>query len=138
MRGLGERLLLGKFSFIMGRDQQYKDATSAVHAYIDCHFKKVLSNQADQKSEKFTAPNESDPPKERYILNEMAKETHDPMELGYSLLNVFFFQLMVLLLFQSKTYCSILFRNLKSRRSSEQIFWRQPSHNISALSFSKP
>lgn len=91
MRGLGERLLLGKFSFIKGRDQEYQDATSAVHAYIDGHIKKVLSKQTDQKTEKTSTTNESDPKEERYILlNEMAKKMQDPVELRYSLLNVFF------------------------------------------------
>lgn len=87
MRGLGERLLLGKFSFIKGRDQKYKDAVRAVHAYIDGHVERVLAEKINQKTEKST----TDSKEERYILlNEMAKETQDPVELRYSLLNVFF------------------------------------------------
>ncbi|CRG83124.1 hypothetical protein PISL3812_00472 [Talaromyces islandicus] len=76
MRDLGERLLLGKFSFIKGPDQQHKDA-------------RVLSEQTDQNTET-SAVNETGSNEERYILNEIAKETQDPVELRYSLLNVFF------------------------------------------------
>ncbi|KAH8695297.1 N-alkane-inducible cytochrome P450 [Talaromyces proteolyticus] len=90
MRGLGERLMLGKFSFIKGRDQPYKDAVKTVHAYIDGHVERALAEQQDHKAEKLDA-NERNHKGKRYILlNEMVKETQDPVELRYSLLNVFF------------------------------------------------
>ncbi|KAL9118577.1 MAG: hypothetical protein Q9187_004875 [Circinaria calcarea] len=68
MRGLAARMRLGKFTFIRGRDREWKEAIRKVHVFIDKHVETVLKGQSSENNEKLQG--------ERYILlNEMAKET---------------------------------------------------------------
>ena len=83
MRGLAARMQLGKFKFLRGRDREWKEAIRKVHVFIDKHVEMVLGGQFPDRNETLQA--------ERYILlNEMAKETRDPIDLRYQLLHVFF------------------------------------------------
>lgn len=80
---------LGKFVFIRGRDTEYKNAIANVLNFIDVHVERVLRRQSWHKS----ADNrdEDEPQSPRYILlDEMARETQDSMDLRYQLLHVFF------------------------------------------------
>ncbi|TGO32543.1 hypothetical protein BHYA_0308g00050 [Botrytis hyacinthi] len=87
MRGLGSRMMLGKLKFIRGRDIEWKKAFGKVHAYIDKHVCRVLESQ---KSVENNGDEDERTTKKQYILlNEMAKETQDPVDLRYQLFHVF-------------------------------------------------
>lgn len=87
MRGLAARMMLGKLKFIRGRDAEWKRAIKKVHNYIDAHVTRVLSigSAAEQHSPEKTVSTQ----KQYTLLNEMAKETQDPIDLRYQLLHVF-------------------------------------------------
>ncbi|KAI9642244.1 hypothetical protein NHQ30_009046 [Ciborinia camelliae] len=86
MRGLGARMMLGKLKFLRGRDLEFKAAFGKVHAYIEKHVTRVL---ADPKNAGETSASPSQGPKQYVLLNEMARETRDPVDLRYQLFHVF-------------------------------------------------
>ncbi|KAK3169419.1 hypothetical protein OEA41_008802 [Lepraria neglecta] len=90
MHGLAARMQLGKLAFIRGRDTHWKNAVRQVHEFIDSHVERVLR----QRKSHDTVDNNNVAGKgqsRRYILlDEMANETQDPMDLRYQLLHVFF------------------------------------------------
>ncbi|KAF4627950.1 hypothetical protein G7Y89_g10205 [Cudoniella acicularis] len=87
MRGLAARMMLGKLKFIRGRDIEWKKAIKQVHTYIDGHVTRVLKMQRSSGVEN---SEEKDHPQKQYVLlNEMTKETQDPIDLRYQLLHVF-------------------------------------------------
>lgn len=89
MRGLGARIQLGKFSFILGKDGVYNRAVANVHKYIDAHILRVLRELKSVGDVDETRSNENQ--KAQYILlKEIAKENQDPIDLRYQLLHVFF------------------------------------------------
>ena len=61
---------------------KYEQAVKTVHNYIDGHVTRVLESQKMELQEMS--------PKRYILLNEMAKETQDPIELRYGIFNVFF------------------------------------------------
>ncbi|KAF7923846.1 uncharacterized protein EAE98_007664 [Botrytis deweyae] len=87
MRGLGARMMLGKLRFIRGRDIEWKKAFGKVHAYIDKHVSRVLEGQ--KSAENNEEEDKSTTQKQYILLNEMAKETQDPVDLRYQLFHVF-------------------------------------------------
>ncbi|KAF7870099.1 uncharacterized protein EAF02_009289 [Botrytis sinoallii] len=87
MRGLGARMMLGKLRFIRGRDVEWKKAFGKVHAYIDKHISRVLEGQ--KSAENNEEEDKSATQKQYILLNEMAKETQDPVDLRYQLFHVF-------------------------------------------------
>lgn len=87
MRGLAARMMLGKLKFIRGPDTEWKEAVKKVHNYIDRHVSRVLEMRQDGKLGR--SEDDNDPQKQYILLNEMAKETQDPIDLRYQLLHVF-------------------------------------------------
>lgn len=87
MRGLAARMMLGKLKFVRGFDTEYKAAVKKVHVYLDKHVSRVLQETKDTMLGKQVDNNH--PPKQYILLNEMVKETRDPMDLRYQLLHVF-------------------------------------------------
>lgn len=89
MGGLASRIQLGRWAFLRGRDTRYKEAIAAVFRFIDGHVKRALQELQSQQSvhEESTA---KEPPESYILLEAMAKETQDPMDLRYQLLHVFF------------------------------------------------
>lgn len=86
MRGLAARIQLGKLAFIRVRDIHWKNAVRQVQEFIDSHVEQVLRQR---KSSHDTVDNNAvadKSPSKRYILlDEMANETQDPVDLRYQL-----------------------------------------------------
>ena len=92
MAGIGLRRRAGKLEFLYAFDKKRKSAYRKVHAFIDVRVKRALEETASIDAQGF--PKDLHSAKhgstQRYILlNEMAKETRDPIELRYQILNVF-------------------------------------------------
>ncbi|TGO27863.1 hypothetical protein BPAE_0035g00060 [Botrytis paeoniae] len=87
MRGLGARMMLGKLKSIRGRDIEWKKAFRKVHAYIDKHVSRVLESQKSAENREEEDKNTTQ--KQYILLNEMAKETQDPVDLRYQPFHVF-------------------------------------------------
>ncbi|KUJ21588.1 cytochrome P450 alkane hydroxylase-like protein [Mollisia scopiformis] len=85
MSGLAARMMLGKLKFIRGFDTKWKAANKTVLSYVDRHVSRVLKERPD-----FKLDSEDGGQKKYILLNEMAKETQDPIDLRYQLINVFF------------------------------------------------
>ncbi|TGO84493.1 hypothetical protein BPOR_0498g00030 [Botrytis porri] len=86
MRGLGARMMHGELRFIRGRDIEWKKAFGKVHTSIDKHVSRALESQ---KSAENNEEEDKIPTQKQYILlNEMAKETQDPVDLPYQLFHV--------------------------------------------------
>jgi len=84
MRGLATRMMLGKLKFIRGRDTEWKQAVKEVHAYIDGHVSRVLKGGPATQEE-----NDQHLEKRYILLDEMTKQTQDPIALRYQLLHMF-------------------------------------------------
>ena len=92
MAGIGLRRRAGKLEFLYAFDTKWKSAYRKVHAFIDVRVKQALEETASSGTQGFSNdPNSAKHGStQRYILlNEMAKETRDPIELRYQILNVF-------------------------------------------------
>ena len=79
-------------AFLYAFDKKWKSAYSKVHAFIDGHVKRALEATAPNHAQGFSggSPSDKHGSVQRYILlNEMAKEIRDPIELRYQILNVF-------------------------------------------------
>ena len=91
--GLGRRRAAGTLRFFLySFDNSWKRAYGKVHAFVDDHVKRVLKeiDQSGQQSYSEIPSLEKEAPPHRYILlNEMAKEIRDPLELRFQVLNVF-------------------------------------------------
>ncbi|CAG8957652.1 hypothetical protein HYFRA_00010519 [Hymenoscyphus fraxineus] len=85
MSGLGARMMLGKLKFIRGRDLEWKKAFKTVHEYIDSHVSTSLIARGISKDSK----TEECQQKKFVLLEEMTKETQDPIDLRYQLLHIF-------------------------------------------------
>ena len=86
-RGVGIRALLGSFKFLH-RDKEWYKACRDVTDFCDKHVELALARRRDQQDrEKDVDTRGSD---ERLcLLDEMAKETQDPIDLRYQILSVF-------------------------------------------------
>lgn len=92
MAGIGNRRRAGMLQFLYAFDKKWKRAYGKVHAFIDIHVKRALEETASDNTQKFSRDPRSDKrdSAQRYVLlNEMAKEIRDPIELRYQILNVF-------------------------------------------------
>lgn len=66
------------------RDKKWEVACRTVHDYCDKHVAAALKDQQE------TAPQQNATKSDGWVLlREMAKETHDPLDLRYQILNVF-------------------------------------------------
>ena len=81
MAGIGERLAYGKFLFLRGRETRWHKAVGEVHRVIDTWTEQALSkeNDSDGKDAGRTT-----------LVNELAKQVPDRVELRSQLVNVFF------------------------------------------------
>lgn len=86
LAGAGKRLNMGgAFSFIYSFDTSWKQNCAKVHDFID----RGIAQFCGQKTEK--SSDSPSPSKGRYVLIEgMAEEIKDPVELRFHLLNIFF------------------------------------------------
>jgi cytochrome P450 monooxygenase len=87
-KGVTNRREAGWLQFRLNRvseDKEWKEAYMKVHKYVDEQVVRALQATADQRS----AP-EKPETKERYVLlDEMAKQVRDPIQLRYHILGVF-------------------------------------------------
>lgn len=86
MRGLGDEFRMGKF-FSRRRTKMNRQESTKIHAFIDSHVARAFeqSEKPDGTGELSAMPQ----PQRYVLLEEMAKEMQDPMDLRYQLLNVF-------------------------------------------------
>ena len=78
--------------FLYACDRRWESAYHKVHAFIVVQVKRALEQTASNSKQSFSIDPHSAKPgsPQRYILlNEMAKEIQDPVELRYQILNVF-------------------------------------------------
>ena len=90
--GIGLRRRAGKLEFLYAFDKKWQRAYHKVHAFIDIRVRRALEETASTGTQGFSKDPHSAKhgSTQRYILlNEMAKETRDPIELRYQILNVF-------------------------------------------------
>ncbi|KAL8671455.1 MAG: hypothetical protein Q9168_004043 [Polycauliona sp. 1 TL-2023] len=81
--GVGKRVMIGRMRYFLP-DKEWRKACKVVHDYCDKQVARVLEEQKKSNAKKDPA-NTS-----RWVLlQEMAKETHDPLDLRYQILNVF-------------------------------------------------
>lgn len=81
--GVGKRVMMGRMRHFV-RDKKWEVACKTVHDYCDRYVAAAL------KEQKQSAPKQSATKADRWVLlQEMAKETHDPLDLRYQILNVF-------------------------------------------------
>ena len=92
MAGIGLRRRAGKLQFLFVFDRKWKSAYRKLHAFIDVRVKRALE---ETKSTGTKGLSEDPQLAKRgstqgyILLNEMAKEIRDPIELRYQILNVF-------------------------------------------------
>lgn len=88
-RGIGVRTMMGKF-YHLHHDKKWLKACDKVHGFCDRHVEKALERRrAGQDAvEKNRAPNEQVKGRLR-LVDEMAKETQDSIDLRYQILAVF-------------------------------------------------
>ena len=92
MAGIGLRRRAGKLESLYAFDKKWQRAYRKVHAFIDIRVRRALEETASTGTQGFSKDPHSakQGSTQRYILlNEMAKETRDPIELRYQILNVF-------------------------------------------------
>ncbi|KAL8724600.1 MAG: hypothetical protein Q9166_007857 [cf. Caloplaca sp. 2 TL-2023] len=81
--GVAKRVMMGRIRHLV-RDKKWEVACRTVHDYCDKHVAAALQEQKE------SAPKQSATEVDRWVLlREMAKETHDPLDLRYQILNVF-------------------------------------------------
>ena len=97
LKGVNKRHLLGRFKFLHIWDPEWKSAYSKVHAFIDRYVESALRSQQQQQQQLQPDSNstisrveEHENRKKIILLQEMAKETSDKIELRNQILNVFF------------------------------------------------
>ncbi len=92
LAGAGRRRRAGMLRFRYMFDNKWKEAYEKVHVFVDDHVRKALKATApgSQSSLSKTVTPDEHTPSHRYILlQEMAKEIRDPVELRFQILNVF-------------------------------------------------
>lgn len=92
LANVGCRRRAGMLRFRYMFDKKWKEAYEKVHAFVDDRVEKALEETAQEKtsSASNTVPSTEHVHAQRYILlQEMAKEIRDPMELRSQILNVF-------------------------------------------------
>lgn len=84
--GLSKRALLGKFWWVLPDNPGWIDSVKTVHKYVDFFVDRALERQRIQSTE--TSEVKSEP--ERYVLlQEMAKQTQDRLDLRSQIIAVF-------------------------------------------------
>lgn len=88
LAGVGKRRLAGKLSPIkFAFDKSWKEAYTSVHSWVDVHVQRALAETSVQTGH--DSENEKQVPSRYILLNEMAKQTRDPIDLRFQILNVF-------------------------------------------------
>ena len=93
-RGMGLRIRMGKLLFLH-RDKKWRESIKIAHAFADKYVEKALAYRKAylmrlEKSQKESSSTDVDVAKQRYILlQEIAKETDDPIELRNQIMHVF-------------------------------------------------
>ncbi|KAI9655175.1 MAG: hypothetical protein M1821_005658 [Bathelium mastoideum] len=82
-RGVGTRVMLGKARYLVP-DKKWHQACKTVHDYCDKYVVQALS-----KPKSAPAILDKNMPEKWILLDEMAKETRDPLDLRYQILNIF-------------------------------------------------
>lgn len=75
--------MIGKMRHLI-RDKKWEVACKTIHDYCDRYVAKILKEQGEPTSKRGTTTIE-----QWVLLREMAKETQDPLDLRYQILNVF-------------------------------------------------
>lgn len=75
--GVGKRVMIGKLRHLI-RDKKWEVACKTVHSYCDRYVAKILKEQGEPTSKQGTTTIEK-----WVLLQEMAKETQDPLDLRY-------------------------------------------------------
>ena len=84
MEGLGNRVRLGRLKFLY-RDPVWFESIRVVHRFVEKHIEKAVESEGNSKSGQ-----SEDVGAHRYILlNEMAKQTQDKLDLRSQILAVF-------------------------------------------------
>ncbi|TVY84310.1 Cytochrome P450 monooxygenase lepH [Lachnellula suecica] len=87
MAGVGKRRTAGILSRILyAFDGSWKEAYAKVHAYVDIQVKRALEETSDEDQNN---PANDERPTRYILLHEMAKQTRDPIDLRFQILNVF-------------------------------------------------
>lgn len=85
MEGLGNRVRLGRLKFLY-RDPLWFESIRIVHAFVEKHIDRALETERIRKTSGQVEPAEG----RRYLLlNEMAKQTQDKLDLRSQILAVF-------------------------------------------------
>ena len=89
-RGTGIRALLGWFKFLH-RDKKWWQACQNVTDFCDQHVEKALARREHDKKAHLTedAARSGNYPKRLRLVDEMAQETQDPIDLRYQILSAF-------------------------------------------------
>jgi cytochrome P450 len=83
----GKRKAWGRLSPIMfAFDKKWKNSYDKLHSYIDIYVKRALEETAPENQHRTL---DEKKPTRYILLNEMAKEIRDPIELRFQILNVF-------------------------------------------------
>ncbi|KAI9709132.1 MAG: hypothetical protein M1820_003578 [Bogoriella megaspora] len=91
LKGVGKRQQLGRFRFLHIWDPEWKSAYSKVHAFIDRYVENALRSQQHYHSNSTALRGDEHENRRKIVLlQEMAKETSDKIELRNQILNVFF------------------------------------------------
>ncbi|KAI9674943.1 MAG: hypothetical protein M1822_009005 [Bathelium mastoideum] len=89
-RGIGIRTMMGRF-YHFHRDKKWLKACDDVHEYCDQHVEAALSRWRSRKQDPDEPEDASNVPTEErlHLIDEMVKETQDPIDLRYQILAVF-------------------------------------------------
>ncbi|CAF9936885.1 MAG: hypothetical protein ALECFALPRED_006997 [Alectoria fallacina] len=87
LQGAGRRAQAGKLRFVFLFDnKKWKSSCDKVHAFVDRHVARALAETKPTDD-----PETESPSSPRYILiNEIAKQIRDPIDLRFQVINVFF------------------------------------------------
>lgn len=89
LAGVGRRRLAGKLSAIkFAFDTTWKESYGRVHAWVDVHVQRALEETSGEIGQDKNIQRK--PPSRYVLLNEMAKQIRDSIELRFQILNVFF------------------------------------------------
>ncbi|KAF7883261.1 uncharacterized protein EAF02_005181 [Botrytis sinoallii] len=85
LAGVGKRRLAGRLQFVYSFESSWKRDIGTVYAYVDAHVKRVLNKgPAEEKS-----TSSGNAVRRHILLNEMAQQIKDPLQLRYQIMNVF-------------------------------------------------
>lgn len=128
MDGSYRRILLGSF-MNLSRDHMYYEACHFIHDYTNEAIQKVLDARKLNSSKEFAADMEEQTPGRYVFLNELVKETDDPVELRNQVLSM--------LIAGSETTAALLVSTF-SLLSRDKRVWNKLREEVSQLGGEKP